>query len=764
MESQTEKVYVAIGTDLQDGFGTLQWVLRKWSSHSISIVILHATNNTSREYVNTPFGKLPATSVNDVQLEDLRKSEQGKIDKILSKYIAFCGKVKVEILKIDRNDEAIHKNIVELISELRITKLVLGFTIMKASSWKSRGAISGSFYVHQNKPNFCELYIIIGGKLVSLREENNEWLIEDDQGFVVAKVREKNGFKGWLGKMFPESAANKKNPYGSPSSSTRNDSPDRWEKCVEEIENYFNHLQSSNSEEDDAVVVSDILQSSSTDSDLPENMSVAEKIEVLKIKIGKAQERIQLKRSEAKSNMERHSKAQWAISISTHRAEELEGRINEEIARRVDLNKEIDSTKEELHEVQSEVEEKKSKFNSIVQLQHELSNKLQLSSLAKSRAETQLEKAVRTRAEMVPEIEKLRKQRDVLQRRIEFCREKDAIGMATRLSDLGFSYKEFTAAEIRVATNNFSDGLRLESAGNWTNVYRARIKNVAVAIKLYDSVNELSQEAFQAKVKLLSHIRHPNIVAMIGFCSELKCIVYEYMNHGCLRDTLFSSSRSSKRRSQGLHWHARIRIAAEVSSGLGFLHQAQPRPIVHGSLNPSKILLDRHNVGKINGFSLGWCHGEVDVWSDIRALGNVILQLLTGRNWAGLVEEIILMMDHSTLIGVLDPMAGEWPLDLTVELAGIAVKCLSIEQAIDKESTMKTVMREIKMAKKKADNLVASRECPVEIEGGAGMEDSSNVPSVFICPIFQKTKEEVKEEDLLVSLAKEDDQDGKEDR
>lgn len=51
-----EKVYVAIGTDPQEGFSTLEWALRKWSSPSISIVILflHAANNTSKDYVYTP--------------------------------------------------------------------------------------------------------------------------------------------------------------------------------------------------------------------------------------------------------------------------------------------------------------------------------------------------------------------------------------------------------------------------------------------------------------------------------------------------------------------------------------------------------------------------------------------------------------------------------------------------------------------------------------------------------------------------------------
>jgi hypothetical protein len=38
-------------------------------------------------------GKLPASVVSEEKLEVLRRFEQEKIDKLLSKYIAFCGKV-----------------------------------------------------------------------------------------------------------------------------------------------------------------------------------------------------------------------------------------------------------------------------------------------------------------------------------------------------------------------------------------------------------------------------------------------------------------------------------------------------------------------------------------------------------------------------------------------------------------------------------------------------------------------------------------------
>jgi hypothetical protein len=47
--------------------------------------------------------------------------------------------------------------------------------------------------------------------------------------------------------------------------------------------------------------------------------SHAEKIKSLRRKINEAQQTVQLKRKEAKDNVERHAKAEWFISLCSHR-------------------------------------------------------------------------------------------------------------------------------------------------------------------------------------------------------------------------------------------------------------------------------------------------------------------------------------------------------------------------------------------------------------------------------------------------------------
>ncbi|KAD7479157.1 hypothetical protein E3N88_02293 [Mikania micrantha] len=711
-----EKVYVAVGSDLQEGLATLEWTLRRWSSSQISIVILHA--DTNRDYVYTYYGKIPASYVNDESVDFLKKFEEGKVNKILNQYIAFCGKVKTETLNIEKYDEPISKRILQLISGLRICKLVMGIAFLKSSSMKSNNLLSGLKHIQRKKPDFCELYLTYGGKLLYLKERNNEEFIEDDQGDLVAKLNKKKGsFKVWIGKLFPENARNQQ----TSSSLTRTDSIPTWEKYAEEIEEYFNHLLDSNGDDDSEIlqVSSDILENrGSIEPDIPKDLNPIQRTEFLRIKLGEARDAIHMNRKEAKENVAKYSKANWAINLCDSRVSDLEARSKEEIKKRRGFEKDLETVKDELTENKIRIEQDKSKLNSTLEIQKELSNKLKSVTLVKSQREELLRKMIHTRGSMILEIENLRKQKDVMKRRIEFCRDKDAIEMVSRLNALNFSYKEFTASEIRAGTDNFSDNCRIKCSGDFTNVYRAQINHTTVVVKLYNfRTKQVSDEEFDNKVTILSRAQHPHLVAMLGFCRELKCVVFEYMHQRCLRNVLFSNSRKK----QALNWHARVCIAAKVCSGLTFLHLAKPRPIVHGNVNPSNILLDHNNVAKLHGFRLDFMYDESDIRSDIRDFGSLVLQLLTGRNWCGSVDEVV---DHRV---------GDWPMEVAMEIARIGTRCLCSFGEDGAYTGIKMVMKDIEEVQKMADDLiVADAGCLVN-KSSADLER----PSFFFCPILQ---------------------------
>ncbi|XP_043710771.1 putative U-box domain-containing protein 50 isoform X2 [Telopea speciosissima] len=693
--------------------------------------------------------------------------EQEKTDKLLSKYRAFCGKVKAEVLKMEKSEEPIHKAIVGLISSHQLTKLVMGITLVKQSSWKTKGAISGSFYIHRHKPSFCELYIICGGKLVFLREENDEEYMEDERGVMVAKLKEKGAsVKGWFGKMFIDNVANHE-PHAQGrgyhhrgvlptlaamdtetiSSSTR----DWWEDYAPEVESYFQCLlPSSNLIEKEGTTGPSPTETANLELEHIVNgdsMGAQNRIEALKAKIQEVQKFIEEKREQAKGYVERQLRSASVITLCNRRAVELEARISEEINNKTDLKNKLEAAREHIYEVSSDIEESKSRLRSILELQSELATKLQSTSLAKSHVEAQLENATAARTEILREMDELRRQRDLLHRRIVFCRQREAIAAATTTSSsagpdhLDYGHRKFTADEIRTATDYFSEQLRLKKRGDQTHLYRGRLNHMAIAIEVLDSLTALSQEEFQDKVELLSQLRHPNLVNMIGVCSELKCIAYEYMHNGSLQDLLFSTQRNPKsnlnykRNPNRLRWHLRIRIAAEVCLGLGFLHLAQPRPIFHGELNLANVLLDRDLVAKITTSKLSHCSDQSQLRSDICGFGVVMLQLLTGREGDGLVEEVRSAMEGGVLNEILDAVAGEWPLDLAMELARIAMRCVCINESM--ELTTTTVMKEVEEVRRKAVELREKEGSEIVVEG-SGNRNQGDIPYIFLCPILQE--------------------------
>lgn len=578
-------------------------------------------------------------------------------------------------------------------------------------------------------------FISINQNLVFLKGEKEEGFMEDDQGVMVAK---KANFRSWLGKMFTD---NSHDSHQLPATSKALENENQWENYAQEIENYFEHLLSLNLDEEICKEENDILQADSTEPGVAEDavstmaMSVAAKMASMRRRMEGTQKMIQMKREESKVNSERCAKAERAKCLCNSRVEELEAKIQEEVLNRLDLSKSLDAEKEQIQEIRRDIQESKKRLSSLVELRSEVYSKLQTSTMARSHVEVQLEKAVIARAQMVREIEELRKQRDILRRRIEFCKEKDAVGTVAKLNELCCGYREYTTKDIRSATDNFSESLRLKSGGHWTNVYRGRINHTTVAIKMLSFDNGLSQEAFLAKVKALNSIRHPHLVAIIGSCSEPRCIIFEYMHNGSLRDILFSSSqRNHGKRNRAFRWNHRIRVAHEICSGLSFLHLARPRPFAQVHLTASNVLLDRNLVAKIGGFRLTQSPDANETLPNIQAFGVLLFQLLTGRNRTGLVEEAM-AMDKTALLTVLDERAGKWPLDLAYELVGIATRCLECKV----DFSLAKTREELEKITRKADDLVAKSGCEVVVNGSIDdREDLSEAPSIFLCPILQE--------------------------
>jgi hypothetical protein len=66
-------------------------------------------------------------------------------------------------------------------------------------------------------------------------------------------------------------------------------------------------------------------------------------------------------------------------------------------------------------------------------------------------------------------------------------------------------------------------------------------------------------------VKLLTKLRHRNIVILMGCCPEAFCLAYEYCAQGSLETRLADDTRR-------LPWYTRVRIMLEVRGLQSFEH------------------------------------------------------------------------------------------------------------------------------------------------------------------------------------------------
>ncbi|VFQ60425.1 unnamed protein product [Cuscuta campestris] len=265
-------------------------------------------------------------------------------------------------------------------------------------------------------------------------------------------------------------------------------------------------------------------------------------------------------------------------------------------------------------------------------------------------------------------------------------------------------YRKYTIEEIETATEYFSKSRKI-GEGGYGPVYKCYLDHTPVAVKVLRPDAVHGRQQFQQEIEVLSCIRHPNMVLLLGACPEYGCLVYEYMSNGSLEDRLLLRGDTPP-----LAWQQRFRIAAEIGTGLLFLHQNKPEPLVHRDLKPANILLDRNFVSKISDVGLArlvpqsvaenvtqyrmtsaagtFCYidpeyqqtGMLGVKSDVYSLGIIYLQMLTAKSPVGLTHYVERAIEKGCFGEMLDPAISDWPVEEALVLASLALKCSELRR------------------------------------------------------------------------------------
>lgn len=182
------------------------------------------------------------------------------------------------------------------------------------------------------------------------------------------------------------------------------------------------------------------------------------------------------------------------------------------------------------------------------------------------------------------------------------------------------------------------EDLKLESKigeGSYGVVYKATFRGAQVAVKqmrspLFIDLTQNDIEEFRKEAYMMSRLRHPNIVLVMGISlvdiepvrrrisstaertdssnsakskKESKrtvCIITEYLQQGSLADILYGPSRLP---AEIWNYELILTCALQAARGMLYLHSHSP-PICHRDLKCSNLVVDDHWVVKVTDFGM----------------------------------------------------------------------------------------------------------------------------------------------------------------
>ncbi|XP_059651393.1 U-box domain-containing protein 33 isoform X2 [Cornus florida] len=803
-----DRIYVTVGKEVKESKYTLSWALHNSGGRKVCILHVHQP----AQMIPMMGTKFPVSRLEHHQVRSYRETERENMQKLLNEYSIMCEQagVRAEILHIEM--DSIEKGIVELISKHCIRRLVMGAAAYsryskKMTELKSKKAI----YVRLQAPVSCHIWFICKGNLVHTRQgrlevaspslhatpitetgqssslqspsviERQKDQLGPDYRRVSSDVhgmksltlgpdyrRVSSDVHGMKGLTFSSSdSTGGVSPHSRLNAEGSSDESDGISRRSPSLGSRFSSCSSSE-------VVNDLSSFGRTEGSenelelralphLEEDQRHSSSPSVLAgILDGEFYDQLEQTMAEAENSKReafeesiRRRKAEKDAIEAIRRAKASEILHYEEMRKRKEIEEAVARGKEELEMMKQQANEVMEELRTALEQKSLLESQIANSNQMVQELEQKMFSAVELLQNYKKERDQFQVERDNALSVAEDLRKKQAEEASSTIVPRFFS--EFSLSEIEEATCNFDPSLKV-GEGGYGSIYKGCLRHTQVAIKMLHPNSLQGPSEFQQEVDVLSKLRHPNLVTLIGACPDAWALIYEYLPNGSLEDRL-----NCRENTPPLSWQTRIRIAAELCNVLIFLHSCNPHSIVHGDLKPANILLDANFVSKLSDF--GICRvlscnesssnhttlccrtdpkgtfaymdpeflstGELTSKSDVYSFGIILLRLLTGRPALGITKEVQYALDKGNLKNLLDPTAGDWPFVQAKQLAHLAVRCCEMNRK--SRPDFATEVWRILEAMRVSCGASSFR---------LGSEEHREIPSYFICPIFQEVMQD----------------------
>jgi len=166
-----------------------------------------------------------------------------------------------------------------------------------------------------------------------------------------------------------------------------------------------------------------------------------------------------------------------------------------------------------------------------------------------------------------------------------------------------------TLSRLEIKNEQLKMKVRNIGRGAFGDVHKASWNGVDVAIKQLTKIDDETMRAFRAEVLLMSQLRHPNIITLMGalWTEKMVGIVLEFASGGALDDAL----KSTKISADWTWKDPKLRIITDIARGMNYLHNTtyfdeklnqQVTSVIHRDLKPGNVLLTNSFTAKVADF------------------------------------------------------------------------------------------------------------------------------------------------------------------
>ncbi|GLT37595.1 hypothetical protein SLA2020_119030 [Shorea laevis] len=294
--------------------------------------------------------------------------------------------------------------------------------------------------------------------------------------------------------------------------------------------------------------------------------------------------------------------------------------------------------------------------------------------------------------------------------------------------------RRFSYNSLRSATADFHPSNRI-GGGGFGVVYRGVLRDgTQVAIKTLSAESKQGTREFLTEMNMISNIRHPNLVELIGCCVDdnHRILVYEHLENNSLARVLLGS----KSKHVSLDWAQRAAICLGTASGLAFLHDEADPKIVHRDIKASNVLLDKNFHPKIGDFGLARLFpdnvthvstqvagtvgylapeyalsGQLTKKADVYSFGVLLLEIISGRSnsKAAFGKDMLLLVEwawklreEERLLDIVDPELTKFPEEEVIRFIKVALLCTQEgpHQRPDMKQVVEMLSREVHLNEK----------------------------------------------------------------